>query len=154
MDAEVESRGRSRCDTANSAAGRMLKTLSMTQKGVTYFNELYSTWFLPAPRRESVREDQNHILHVDLRPPPGFFSGRRRRLPTTTARPLQHRRTPFTTASASTPPAHRRRQLVVAASAPSPPGTRLVPGRSNVSKYVLVSVQDVCRTLTCIAHPI
>ena len=47
MDAEVESRGRSRCDTANSAAGRTLKMLSMTQKGVTYFNELYSTWFLP-----------------------------------------------------------------------------------------------------------
>ena len=91
-------------------------------------------------------------LHIDLQPPLAFFSGRRHRPPTTSATPLQHRRMPFTTASTSTLPAHRRCQHVFTASAPSPPGARLVPGCANVSKYVLVSVQDMCRVLTCIAH--
>ena len=49
-------------------------------------------------------------------------------------------------------PALRRCQRIVVTSAPSSPGARLVPGRSKVSTYVLVSVQDVRRMLTCIPH--
>lgn len=66
LNAEAGSQGRSRCDTANSAAGRGLEMSSITQKGVTYINELYSTWFFPVLGRESTQEAQNHILHVDL----------------------------------------------------------------------------------------